>query len=127
MRTTLGERRAPVERACGRKETLHGEADLPLHSHNRAGDSIPNAEPSPDTLAFSSVFWWAGVVFILYLLSTGPVVKLALEDKIPREASEKIYAPLVWLCDTPVGEQVVRPGLMWYGEKIWRWEFPNYK
>jgi hypothetical protein len=72
----------------------------------------------------SNVLVWAGLLLLLYVLSIGPAVKFARDNRLPKDTVETVYAPLVWLCDTPAGEKFVRPSLIWYGETIWRWEMP---
>jgi len=79
-------------------------------------------EPSPNSRGIILV--WASLLAFVYVLSVGPVVKLEFAEKISKDTVEMIYAPLVWLCDTPVGDKLVRPGLIWYGKTIWRWELP---
>jgi hypothetical protein len=50
------------------------------------------------------------------VLSIGPVVKLAIAERIPAQATQTIYAALVWICETPLGEKFVKRGLIWHGE-----------
>ncbi|MFO1513025.1 MAG: hypothetical protein U1F83_08970 [Verrucomicrobiota bacterium] len=53
---------------------------------------------------------WAGLLLLLYVLSIGPAVN-GLDHRLLKDTVETVYAPLVWLCDTPVGEKFVRPAL----------------
>jgi len=117
-------RQAFLDRACAGNQELREEVNSLLQAHKPADDFLGNEVTSPDTHSRGSMLWWVGIVLMLYVLSIGPVVRLALEEKIPLKAPETIYAPLVWLCETPVGKKFVRPSLIWYGNTIWRWELP---
>ena len=59
---------------------------------------------------------WISVGISLYVLSTGPIMKLARSGYMP-ESIGVIYAPLGKLCDSfPPVERLFR----WYIEKLWR-------
>lgn len=60
---------------------------------------------------------------VLYLLSAGPVVRLALDGKIPLQLAESLYAPLGWMAETKIGEKTLEPFFEWYGVKLWGWHF----
>ena len=64
---------------------------------------------------------WIFISAVLYVLSTGPVVRLMGEGKISESTVDKIYAPLVWLSHTSIGAVVLEPFFHWYGEKLWGW------
>lgn len=64
------------------------------------------------------------VALALYVLSTGPVVKLALEDQIPLEFVETVYAPFQWVDRTDLGHKILKAFAHWYGEKLWGWQSP---
>jgi len=118
------ERAACLSRAGGGDPTLRRQADSLPAAHEQVDVLIGSAAQSPNTHSRGSMLWWVIDVLVLYVLSTGPVVKLAAEGQISGEAIESIYAPIDWLCKTPVGERLVRPSIIWYGNTIWRWGFP---
>jgi hypothetical protein len=61
------------------------------------------------------------MVLILYVLSTGPVVRLMDYGRISEKTLDKIYAPIVWLDQTSAGRAALEPFFHWYGEKLWAW------
>ena len=90
-----------------------------MHSRNHCDDS--------------SVFPWKRVehcvialalVLVFYVLSTGPVVRLALEEKISSEFVEILYAPFGWMDRTTIGHECLKVFTHWYGEELWGWDFP---
>ena len=63
------------------------------------------------------------VILVSYILSTGPVVRLALDDKIPHQTIDVMYAPLAWVDETSIGRKTLEPFFEWYGVKVWGWNF----
>ena len=62
-------------------------------------------------------------MLVLYVLSVGPVVRLALEEKIPFGTVEAMYAPLEWATETSIGKKTLEPFFEWYGFELWKWHF----
>jgi hypothetical protein len=66
-------------------------------------------------------FLWMAVALVLYVLSTGPVVRLMFEGVISEQVVETVYAPFRWLEHTKVGQVLLELFIEWYGEKLWGW------
>jgi hypothetical protein len=53
---------------------------------------------------------------VLYVLSIGPVARMAEEGYLPRDSVRPLYSPVIWLHDhTPLQKP-----LEWYGA-MWGW------
>jgi hypothetical protein len=86
-------------------------------------ENVPqeNASPPKEEKSAGGPFLWFVMALVLYVLSTGPVVRLMDQRRISERTLDKIYAPIVWLEKTSSGRAVLEPFFHWYGEKLWGW------
>ncbi len=99
---------------------------LPWRKLQPAGTpGLPPAPPLPTSAAdgrdrFWAALWWVSAVFAVYLLSTGPYVRLQQAGYIPK-ALDNIYAPLEPLFPDNSPQQRL---IWWYVFTVWKAEFP---
>jgi len=67
--------------------------------HNMSAPEPEIAASEAKRSGLFSAMWVALVIFFLYALSPGPMLKLALSLKGPTRTLELAYAPLGFLCD----------------------------
>lgn len=80
---------------------------------------ITNSLPEPTTRqggVWLNFLCWGIGLFALYLLSTGPVVKLVCKGVINYHYAEAVYAPLIWLSDNC---EPLEESLEWYVAELW--------
>ena len=81
-------------------------------------------EAKPPSGGFWTGVWWFAVALALYVLSTGPVLRLGQAGCLPDGIARVMYAPL-WAVapeQTPQGAVLV-----WYIFRLWKVEVPPYK
>jgi hypothetical protein len=85
----------------------------------RANEVAPPGRPA--TGGGSGVRWAGGIVLalVLYVLSTGPALKLAKAGYLSQTTLNVVYAPIIWSRQTEVGEKFLRPAFLWYWETVW--------
>lgn len=72
--------------------------------------------------AGNSTARWAGgvaLVLMLYVLSTGPMLKLRMNGQVSDETFWDLYAPVGWICETKVGEACIMLPLLMYWDIVW--------
>ena len=84
-----------------------------------------NAPAAKDGTPMGSLVICLIGALVFYILSIGPVERLASEGKIPQSAVRKIYAPIIWSSKTSLGTSILNPFLMWYGYNLWGWKPPD--
>jgi hypothetical protein len=85
-------------------------------------DSETAEAESSRAFSFAGLVRWFCIATVLYVLSIGPVAKLMFAGRLSERTVTRIYAPLLWLGQTEVGEKLVSPCIRWYGEKVWNWK-----
>ena len=80
-----------------------------------------NASPPKEEKSAGGLFLWPLIVVMLYVLSTGPVVRLMDQGRVSEKVLDRIHAPIVWLSKTSIGSVILEPFFRWYGEKLWGW------
>jgi hypothetical protein len=65
---------------------------------------------------FAWIFWTVPTLLILYVLSTGPVIKLSNRGSLPYGVANIIYLPLVYL---DFNYPPARSFFTWYIDDIW--------
>ena len=81
-----------------------------------------NAPAAKEERSAGGFVLWFFVSVVLYVLSTGPVVRLMFQGKISESTVDKVYAPIEWLSKTSLGAAVVDPFFLWYGDELWEWK-----
>lgn len=79
----------------------------------------PTATPASRSGFGSSLPLWLGGALLVYVLSTGPAVKLVEHGVIAGSSLETVYAPLVLLANhcEPVSDF-----FEWYLCEVWDWD-----
>jgi hypothetical protein len=97
----------------------------PPHNCSTNANSRGAVMPNPLTSALESkrrrgywsALWWVAVALFLYVLSTGPVLKLCRAGYLPYGVAQTIYYPLEVLAPEDTPQEAF---LEWYVVKVWR-------
>jgi hypothetical protein len=72
--------------------------------------------------SWGSLVLWGLALVVFYVLSTGPMVKMAESGLFEATYLNKVYAPLGWAVDRSSG---VEHFFIWYLGEIWRCDVPG--
>jgi hypothetical protein len=84
----------------------------------------PRARPGQSAAGSPTKRWAGGILLalVLYILSTGPALKLAKAGYLSQETLNVVYAPIIWSRQTELGDRYLYSALRWYWEIVWEME-----